>query len=229
MTSISAIRSATTKQRLLDAAEEIFAAKGYEAASVEEITKRAKANRAAIGYHFGSKERLYIETVKYAHRICHDGVPFPEWPAGTPEAERLHGFIRTMVTRMVAEPNPSATQVMMREMAQPTAACAEVVREYIRPMADVLMGILNELLPPEVPVVRRYLLGFSIVSQCLFYKQNRAAVLLLMGEDEYHRLDVDALTEHITTVARAGIEAVAREYAPESPPVATGGLGGGAS
>src|SRR6478735_1153090 len=106
----------STKQRLLDAAEEVFAAKGYEAASVEEITKRAGANRAAISFHFGGKERLYIETVKYAHRICHDGVPFPEWPEGTPAAERLRGFIRTVVTRMVAEPKPSATQVIMREM-----------------------------------------------------------------------------------------------------------------
>jgi TetR/AcrR family transcriptional regulator, regulator of cefoperazone and chloramphenicol sensitivity len=197
----------STKQRLLDAAEEVFAAKGYEAASVEEITKRAGANRAAISFHFGGKERLYIETVKYAHRICHDGVPFPEWPEGTPAAERLRGFIRTVVTRMVAEPKPSATQVMMREMAQPTAACAEVVREYIRPMADRLMGILNELLPPETPVAKRYLIGFSIVSQCLFFRQNRPVAALLMGEEAFRQLDVEQLTEHITGVALAAIEA----------------------
>jgi AcrR family transcriptional regulator len=202
---------------LLDAAEEVFAAKGYEAASVEEITKRAGANRAAISFHFGGKERLYIETVKYAHRICHEGVPFPEWPAGTPATERLRGFIRTMVTRMVAEPKPSATQVMMREMAQPTAACAEVVREYIRPMADALMGILSELLPPETPRVKRYLLGFSIVSQCLFYKQNRPIAALLMGEDEFRKLDVEQLTEHITGVALAAI-GVAKSTPHPSPP-----------
>src|SRR5438105_1421475 len=142
----------TTKQRLLEAAEEVFATKGYEGASVEEITRKAGANRAAISFHFGGKERLYVETVKYAHRLCHQGVPFPEWPAGTPAVERLRGFIRTMVTRMVAEPDPFATQVMMREMAQPTAACVEVVREYIRPMADILRGLLAELLPDADPV-----------------------------------------------------------------------------
>src|SRR6516164_6110414 len=111
-----ATSSPSTKQRLLDAAEEVFAAKGYEAASVDEITKLAGANRAAISFHFGGKERLYIETVKYAHRACHEGVPFPEYPAGTPAAERLRGFIRTMVHRMAAEPDPHATQLMMREM-----------------------------------------------------------------------------------------------------------------
>src|SRR5438067_7023582 len=165
--------SPSTKQRLLEAAEEVFAQKGYEAASVDEITKRAGANRAAISFHFGGKERLYIETVKYAHRTCHEGVPFPEYPAGTPAVERLRGFIRTMVQRMVAEPDPSATQVMMREMAKPTEACVEVVREYIRPIADILVGILDELLPPGTPHAAHYLTGFSIVGQCLFYKHNR--------------------------------------------------------
>jgi AcrR family transcriptional regulator len=202
----------STRQRLLDAAEEIFAAKGYEAASVEEITRRAKANRAAISFHFGGKERLYIEAVKYAHRNCIEGVPFPDWPEGTPAEERLRGFLRTVVFRMVAEPKPCSTQLMMREMAQPTAACVEVVREYIRPMADVLMGILNDLLPPEVPEGRRYLLGFSLVGQCLFYKQNRPVAALLMGEEAFGRLDPELLAAHIFTVARAGVAAVAEEF-----------------
>ena len=187
----------TTKQRLLAAAEEIFAQKGYEAASVDEITKRAGANRAAISFHFGGKERLYIETVKYAHRTCHEGVPFPEYPPGTPAVERLRGFIRTMVQRMVAEPDPSATQVMMREMAQPSAACVEVVREYIRPIADILRELLHELLPGAGPV-DVYLTGFSIVGQCLFYKMNRPVARLLMGEAEFDRLDADRIAEHVT-------------------------------
>jgi TetR/AcrR family transcriptional regulator, regulator of cefoperazone and chloramphenicol sensitivity len=204
MTTTPAISTATTKQRLLDAAEEIFAAKGYEAASVEEITKRAGANRAAISFHFGGKERLYIETVKYAHRICHEGVPFPEWPEGTPAAERLHGFIRTMVTRMVAEPKPHATQVMMREMTQPTAACVEVVREYIRPIADSLRGILTELLSGADPVAV-YLTGFSIVGQILFYKMNRPVARLLMGEADFDRLDTDRIADHVTAFTLKGL------------------------
>src|SRR5262245_55521901 len=171
--SASLVAPQSTKQRLLDAAEEIFATKGYDAASVDEITRRAGANRAAISFHFGGKERLYIETVKYAHRNCVEGVPFPDCPPGTPAEERLRGFLRTMVLRMIAEPNPNSTQVMMREMAQPTQACVEVVRDYIRPTANQLLSIFDELLPPQVPLERRYLLGFSIASQYLFYKQNR--------------------------------------------------------
>jgi AcrR family transcriptional regulator len=44
---------------LLDAAEALFAEKGFADASVREITQRAGANVAAIGYHFGAKEDLF--------------------------------------------------------------------------------------------------------------------------------------------------------------------------
>jgi AcrR family transcriptional regulator len=188
----------STKQRLLEAAEEAFATKGYDGASVEEITRKAGANRAAISFHFGGKERLYIETVKYAHRLCHQGVPFPEWPEGTPAVERLRGFIRTMVTRMVAEPDPYATQVMMREMSQPTEACVEVVREYIRPTADVLVGILLDLLPPGMPHETLYATGFSIMGQILFYKQCRPVARLLIGAEAFDRLSAEKIAEHVT-------------------------------
>ena len=96
-------------------------------------------------------------------------------------------------------------------MVQPTAACEEIVREYIRPMADVLVRILDEMLPPELPMTRRYLLGFSIVAQCLFYRQNRPVAALLMGEEKFKKLDAETLTEHVTMASLAMIDAVKGE------------------
>jgi AcrR family transcriptional regulator len=49
---------ADTAERLLDAAERIFAEQGVEAASVRAITQAAGANVAAVSYHFGSKQDL---------------------------------------------------------------------------------------------------------------------------------------------------------------------------
>src|SRR5688572_26196161 len=49
---------ADTRGRLLDAAERLFAAKGFEATSLRDVTAKAKANLAAVNYHFGSKEAL---------------------------------------------------------------------------------------------------------------------------------------------------------------------------
>ena len=57
-----------TKVRLLEAAGEEFAAKGYDAARIRTICERAEANLAAVNYHFGDKEQLYVQAVLDAHR-----------------------------------------------------------------------------------------------------------------------------------------------------------------
>lgn len=54
------------KRDLIVAAGELFADKGVEGTSVRAIAKRCGANIAAINYHFGSKENLYTEVLRYA-------------------------------------------------------------------------------------------------------------------------------------------------------------------
>jgi AcrR family transcriptional regulator len=196
-----------THQRLLEAAEQIFAEKGFKAASIREICKRADANIAAVNYYFGDKERLYIEAVKYAHRGCTQGTPFPEWPPDTPAADKLRDFILVMVTRMMQPQSVESLQLMMRELAQPTAACVEVVREYIQPMAIKLGGIVAELMPGTSPRQQAFT-AFSIVGQCLFYRHTRAVAALLVGEEEFQKYDVAQVANHITafTFRALGLE-----------------------
>src|SRR6266566_7215778 len=57
----------TTRQRLLEAAGQVFADQGYRQATVRDICARADANVASINYHFGDKEKLYSAAVRYAH------------------------------------------------------------------------------------------------------------------------------------------------------------------
>lgn len=53
-----------TRERLLDAAERLFAERGLDAVSVRDITEAAEANTAAIHYHFGSKQDLIAATLE---------------------------------------------------------------------------------------------------------------------------------------------------------------------
>lgn len=56
--------SLDTPTQLLDAAEELFAAQGYSGTSLRSIARAADANIAAVNYHFGSKEKLFVATVQ---------------------------------------------------------------------------------------------------------------------------------------------------------------------
>lgn len=201
--------SEDTKQRLLEAAGEVFASRGYEAATTREICQRAEANIAAVNYHFGDKHRLYVEAVRRAHCVRAEQVPLPDWSPDTPPAERLRAFIRNLLERMVFEERPAwHLELAMRELARPTDACVEVVNDFIRPMAEALEVILRELLPVEMSRAEVYLVGNSIVGQCLFYHQNRPIISLLMGQDAYDGLTVDFLASHISrfTLAALGFE-----------------------
>jgi AcrR family transcriptional regulator len=50
--------SASTKERILGAAESLFARRGFDGASLRQLTTAAGVNLAAVNYHFGSKEKL---------------------------------------------------------------------------------------------------------------------------------------------------------------------------
>jgi AcrR family transcriptional regulator len=52
-----------TRENLLDAAERLFAEHGYDGVGMRALAVEAGVNLGAATYHFGSKERLYIETV----------------------------------------------------------------------------------------------------------------------------------------------------------------------
>ena len=56
--------SIETEKRLLEAAGEIFAHYGYRAATVRQICEKAGANLAAVNYHFGDKEGLYLAVLR---------------------------------------------------------------------------------------------------------------------------------------------------------------------
>jgi AcrR family transcriptional regulator len=202
--------SLDAKQRLLDAAERVFAEKGYDLATVREICREAGANIAAINYYFGDKERLYVEALKRAH-ACADGnmlgEPVFEWPAGTPPVQKLRDFIRQMASRMHAPARPGAMRLLMREMAMPSPAAQQVIIEFIRPKAFALRAILQELLPGRDPH-ELLMIGFSVMGQVLFYRQNRPVVELIFGKDAVDALDVEMVIGHVTrfTLAALGFE-----------------------
>jgi AcrR family transcriptional regulator len=195
-----------TQDRLLQAAGELFAEKGFEGASVREICQRAGAgNIAAVNYYFRDKDRLYIEAVKSACLRQAESFPFPDWPVGTAPEVKLRDFIGILLNRMQGgDSSPWARQLFLRELAHPTAACTEFVQRVVRPNAELLTRILSELLP-RVPERKRRLIAFSIVGQCFFHRFAQPVVAQLVGEEEFRSYDSAALAEHITDFSFAAL------------------------
>ena len=196
----------STRLRILEAAGEIFASKGFQAATVRAICRSAGANLAAVNYYFGDKQRLYIESVKLAHRWLMDRAPLPDWSQGTPAVDKLRGFIHTFILRIRSGPSDSwQTRLMMRELKQPDETCVAVVQDSIRPQFEILMAILSELLPAGTSEEKLHLTAFSVVGQCLFYHLADPVVRTLLEPEEYADYQVDKLAGHISEFVLAAL------------------------
>jgi AcrR family transcriptional regulator len=193
-----------TKVRLLEAAGEEFAGKGYDAARVRAICERAEANIAAINYHFGDKEQLYVEAVLDAHR-CGAGGDDEIAPALT-AAQQLRCFIHHFLSRVLAIDHPDAWRhkLMLREMLHPTSASDVLIREAIRPKFERLEGIMRQLCP-EADQRKLHALCFTVIGQCLHYRMARPFTERLIGADAFAALDLEYLTDHITSFCLAAL------------------------
>lgn len=159
--------SLDTKRRLLEAAAEVFATKGYWAATNADICEKAGANTAAVNYHFGSKDNLYVEAWKFAYVMTllsypPDGGAPPEAPA----EERLRGRVSALVRRF-NHPGNYEYDIIQKEMANPTGLLTDAVHEFLRPVNKDLTELLKELLGAKAGPKEIHLCHVSIMSQCL--------------------------------------------------------------
>src|SRR3954454_1917332 len=194
-----------TKVRLLEAAGEEFAEKGFELARVRSICERAGANLAAINYHFGDKEQLYVEVLREAHR-CGLELEDPAIDLTLPAPERLRGFIHRFLGRLLLVNHPEGWQhrLMMREMLSPTPFSEVLIRETIRPRFEAMKRIMAEICP-EADERRLNVLSFSVIGQCLHYKMARRVTERLIGVEGYRALDLEYLTDHICAFCLAAL------------------------
>jgi len=203
-------RSRDTRQRLLEAAGEVFAERGFRDATIQEICRRADANIAAVHYHFADKERLYRAVIQYAEGCAGDSPPADIAP-DTPAEKRLRGHIESFLLRLLDEGHPAwLGKLMAREMSQPTPALDVIVQEKIRTTYRRVDAIVRELLGPGAcdDDVRACVL--SVQGQCLFYRHCHPVLARLFPGLTFGHEQVPGLAEHITRFSLAGIRAIAR-------------------
>ena len=196
---------ADTRARLLAVAGPVFAHSGFERATVREISRIAKVNLAAISYHFGDKMGLYLEVIRDVRKRRECSFPLPSDEHFSPD-QRLRGRINLLLSRMLVEEDERnwETQLLMREMQQPTAAFKEMVEQAFKPMMDQLCDIFSDLMPANCILIQRQKLAFSVIGQCLYYRVAKQTVRLLIPEEvRKQEFSIEALTEHITHVTLA--------------------------
>lgn len=205
----------SAKQRLLEAAGQAFADKGFRAATIREICERAGANVAAVNYYFTDKEALYRAVFEHAQERVREHLDRAMGTGeGRPAEDRLREFIRAYARGMLGGDGPPGwfSALVAREMMEPTPMQRDVFEREIRPRSDLLMGIVRELLGPAATEERVRHCALSVVGQVVFHKLARPVISSLYPGQGYSPADVESLAEHIVGFSLAGVAAVRRGY-----------------
>jgi AcrR family transcriptional regulator len=206
------IESAGTREKLLETAGQVIAEKGVDRATSKEICARAKANVAAINYHFGSFDRLYEEVLCEAHRRLATLESIRQAAAGAPDARgKIEAVVRMIVGALTGPLSSSwVIRVLSREIASPTKALEALQRREALPKFGLMRQIVAELmnLPVTHPAVARGWL--SVMGPCaLMLIMDRSSMKRMFPEIGLSPADADALVKHVVTFAVAGLKAVA--------------------
>jgi AcrR family transcriptional regulator len=198
-----------TRLRLLEAAGEEFAEHGYRCATVRDICSRAGANIAAVNYHFGDKEKLYVSALQHwLGEALHKYPPDGGLPRTAPPDQRLRAFVRSWLFRMLGKGMPAwHGKLMAREMSEPTAGFDCILAESARPMAQRLSGIVRDLLGPDAPDRTVRDCAMSVAGQCCFYRHAHEMIRRLYPDQGHSPAEIEHLSDHVTRFSLAAIAA----------------------
>ena len=203
-----------TKQRILDAAEHLFARDGYHATSLRGITTTADANLAAVNYHFGSKEAL-LEAV-----IVRRLDPLNEIRRGQLEAllqkaelagelpscrEVLRAFVEpTLRLRQQGSEAEDFIALIGRTLAEPRGIAMSIFLRHMQPLLQRIFQALALSLPALTEQDLFWRMHFTM--GCLSHIMRCHERYSMVPDNVNIDLPVDELIEHFLDFTTAGME-----------------------
>lgn len=198
----------STRERILEVAGPIFAERGRRDATIREIVHQAGVNQAAVNYHFGDKDGLYLELLRHSVATALDRYP-PDGgiDPGAAAAERLHGVISATVQRYFSDERKAwHGRLIMRELEDPSPPFVAFMDEIIgrlMPLVDEIVGQLNPALDAE----SRWLCCHTVLCQC--NSLPKSEFFLSRTRPEWSTLSkarrIEILTDHISRFCLAAI------------------------
>ena len=136
-----------TRAAILEAAKKIFAAKGFDAATVRDICTEAGANIALVSRYFGSKSGLYAEVC----RSLYDGLaaPLAHLDSGISTAEDWRNNMREWIrhalrlTSVTRSPSKEIAGVFRQEMFNPSPMRKYFHDTFTMPMFNCLKRLVE--------------------------------------------------------------------------------------
>jgi len=201
-----------TKQRIISAAEKLFAENGFAATSIRHVVAEAGINLAAVHYHFGSKEGLFFEILnrRFAGIEAKRFELLKQARQAEGEPPTVAGVVEAFLLPLadLLESDPNARQfgkLMSRSLLESPDLAGEVRQRFFRRTSEAFLQAIQEALPHLSPetICWRYHFLISAMTGSLAHPERLA---FLSGG----KIDPDDREEMVNRLVRfvcAGMEA----------------------
>ncbi len=146
-------RAEPVRGKILAAARELFAEKGYRDTTVREIARRAGANGAAVNYYFRSKDALYEAVFDEAFETF--GRPLGDLVGSVRDQATWRAALEKWFDFMLGlflldDPRQALVRrLVAQERSSPTEFCRRIYDDVFVPVVDVFRTLLRMALPDE--------------------------------------------------------------------------------
>jgi AcrR family transcriptional regulator len=200
-----------TRTRLLGAAMRLFTERGYGKVTVRDITAAARANLAAVSYHFRDKAGLYEEVLALGlHSALEMNAEMMLPREGHSPEDRLRYYVRQYLPRIIRRDKRGGIyQLLKHEMSDPTPMARPYVRQAIMPRIEFLIEIVREMLGETASDARVQQCVMSIQAQCLFFLPDPFKNMVVGDWQPDTDERIREVADHIADFSLAGIRASA--------------------
>jgi AcrR family transcriptional regulator len=183
-------RRGNTRQRIQDVALELFAEQGYEKSSLREIAERLEVTKAALYYHFKTKEDIVVSIFADLTKPIEDLI---EWGAGQPHTLDTKQEIVRRYSQILAGATP-----LFRFMQENQATVREL--QIGDSFKDRMRGLRDIIIDPDAPLTDqvRCVSAIFTLHAGMFFMQD------LEGDPEDKRAAVLEVAVDLVTQAHQG-------------------------
>jgi len=130
-----------TRERIIDAAQAIFARDGFVGAKMQEIADRVGIQRPSLFYHFKNKEALFVAAHEQVFARIEPVFRESLAPNGDPFVQ-LDRVSRAVLAVMAEEPD--FARMVARTSVDRHPAAVTIVRTYLQPLVDLSVGFVRD-------------------------------------------------------------------------------------
>jgi AcrR family transcriptional regulator len=166
--------SDVTRERIMKAAERLFAERGYDATSIRAIVAKARVNQAAINYHFDGKDGLYREVLRAAFgALTEQQLEHADEMKAMSREAALAEFIRRQLRPLLGRDEYSRhMRILNWETVRPTTVFRKLLSEEAAPFMGLAVELVRRF-QPEADQRTLVAAAVWLLGQCSVFLRNR--------------------------------------------------------